>query len=104
MDTADKKWVEFHNRNGQKVLDGKWSWWKCDPYNFRRKDGKIIRVEPKWHLLQSVEAIGERGDAKYTAACGYSHTFNRVLIEKPRSVIRKPKLADLCINCSHGKL
>lgn len=102
--SADKKWVGFHNRNVQKVRDGTWSWWKRDPYNFKRKDGKIVRVEPKWHLLTAVESVGERGDAQYTAACGYKYVFKRVYIEKPRSVIRKPKLAELCINCSHGKL
>lgn len=103
MDASDKRWVEFHHRNWQKLEDGIWSWWKCEDYNYRRF-GKMFKAEPKWHLLTSIEDVGERHDARYTAACGYKHTFKRIFIEKPRSVVRKPKLADLCTTCSHGKL
>lgn len=102
-DKSDLGWLNFNANNWQRVQDGKWSWWKCEPY-FYRREGELFRAEPKWHLLTGVEAVGEHDDAKYTAACGYSHTFKRIFLEKPRSVIRKPALAVLCTTCSHGKL
>lgn len=98
MDESDYKWLKFNSRNWGFLDEGRDLWWRCEPYSYRI-EGKLIRSDPKWHVLTEVSATGENHDALYKARCGYKHKFSRILLEKPRVVKKKPVKAGLCLSC-----